>query len=103
MLVRAVLRHENLAFPSRYCELEQLDKGGKPFAPGFYSFGANCDYPNTGATTVFGLYVVSVRTGEVWEYNQCRMVTFPQLVGLRRKMLGGAGLADLPKDKPPCE
>ncbi len=30
----------------------------------------------TAATTAFGIYVVSPRTGDVWEYNQCKMVRF---------------------------
>lgn len=102
-LVRTVLRHEKLKFPSPYCELERLDKDGKAFAPDFYSFGANCDYPNARATTVLGLYVVSPRTGEVWEYNQCKLVTFRELVNLRRKMLGGAYSPNLAEDKSPCQ
>jgi hypothetical protein len=66
--------------------LEPVRKDGKPFVPDYYSFSAYCDYPNTGATTVLGLFVVSPRTGEVWEYNECKAFTFPKLLELRRKM-----------------
>jgi hypothetical protein len=86
-LVRAVLRHERLRLSSRYCELEPVHKDGKAFVPDYYSFSAYCDYPNAGATTILGLYIVSPRTGEVWEYNECKPFTFPRLLELRRKMV----------------
>ena len=86
-LVRVVLRHENLRLSSRYRELEQVQKGGKAFVPDYYSFSAYCDYPNAGATTILGFYIVSPRTGEVWEYNKCKLFTFPKLLELRRKMI----------------
>jgi hypothetical protein len=69
-LVGVVLRHEHIQVSSRYCELSQMDKQGKPFVPDYYSFSATCDYPNTAATTPFGIYVVSPRTGDVFEFNR---------------------------------
>jgi len=85
-LVREVLRHGKVRLSSRYCELEPVRKDGKPFVQDYYSVWAYCDYPNIGATTVFGLFVVSPRTGEVWEYNTCKTLTFPELMELRRKI-----------------
>lgn len=86
-LVRVVLRHEKIHLSSRYCELEQLDKDGKAFVADSYSFGAFCDYPNTAATTPFGLYVVSPRTGDVWEFNRCQWFSFPELRRLQRNIM----------------
>ena len=86
-LVRVVLKHEKIQLSSRYCELERLDKNGKSFVSDYYSFGAHCDYPNTAATTPFGIYVVSPRTGDVWEYNQCKWFDFPELHRLQRNIL----------------
>ena len=86
-LVRVVLRHERINLSSRYCELEQLDKYGKSFVADYYSFGASCDYPNTAATTPFGVYVVSPRTGDVWEFNRCQFFEFPELRRLQRNIM----------------
>jgi len=83
-LVRVVLRHEKIRLSPRYCELERLDHEGKSFVADYYSFGAHCDYPNTAATTPFGIYVVSPRTGDVWEFNRCKWFRFPELLTLQR-------------------
>lgn len=85
-LVRVVLRHERIRLSSRYCELEQMDRAGKSFIPDYYSFGAHCDFPNTAATTPLGIFVVSPRTGEVWEFNQCRRFSFPELRRLQQNI-----------------
>ena len=86
-LVRVVLRHEKLKLSSRYCELEQVRGDGRPFVPEYYSFSASCDYPNAKATSVLGLYVVSPRTGEVWEFNGCRRFRFSELTEIQRKIM----------------
>jgi hypothetical protein len=65
-LVRVVLKHQKVQLSSRYCEVERLDKNGRAFVSEYYSFGAHCDYPDTAATTAFGIYVVNPRTGDVW-------------------------------------
>src|SRR5271165_6644923 len=93
-LVRVVLRHENIHLSSRYCSLEQLDRNGKPFAADYYSFSAACDYPNTAATTPFGIYVVSPRTGDVWEFNRCEWFKFPELRRLQRSIMARTHSAD---------
>ena len=85
-LVRVVLRHEKVRFSPRYCELERLDHEVKTFVPDYYSFGAHCDYPNTAATTPFGIYVVSPRTGDIWEFNRCKWFRFPELLTLQRNI-----------------
>jgi hypothetical protein len=70
-LVQSVLKNRNIHLSEKYCELETLDRDGKPFVANYYTFGASCDYPHTAATTPFGIYVVSPRTGDVWEFNTC--------------------------------
>jgi hypothetical protein len=86
-LVRVVLRHEKIRLSPRYCELEQMRADGTAFVPNYYSFSAYCDYPNTAATTQLGIYVVSPRTGEVWEFSGCKLFKFPELLQLRRKLV----------------
>ena len=86
-LVRTVLRHEHIRLSSRYCTLEQIDKPSQPFAKDYYSFSASCDYANTAATTSFGIYVVSPRTGDVFEFNRCEWFNFPELRRLQRNIM----------------
>jgi hypothetical protein len=86
-LVRVVLKLQKIQLASQYCELERLDKNGKSFVSDYYSFSAHCDYPNTAATNPFGIYVVSPRTGDVWEYNRCEWFRFPELSRLQRNLM----------------
>jgi len=85
-LVRTVLRHEHINLSPRYCELDEIHKQGKPFVPDYYSFSATCDYPNTAATTPFGIYIVSPRTGDVFEFTRCRWYQFAELRRLQRSI-----------------
>jgi len=86
-LVRMVLRHEKISLPSRYCELESLDRRADPFIPDYYSFGASCDFPGAAATTPFGVYVVSPRTGQVWKFIECTLYRFPGLRRVQRRIM----------------
>ena len=90
-LVRVVLQRERIRLSPRYCELQQIDKPDKPFVPDYYSFAASCDYPNTAATTPFGIYVVSPRTGDVFEFNRCEWFDFPELRRLQRNIMRRTG------------
>jgi hypothetical protein len=86
-LVRVVLRHENFRLSSPYCKVEQIDRDGKAFIHDYYSFSADCDYPDReGATVAFGVYVVSPRTGDVLEFNRCEWLSFPELRRLQRSI-----------------
>jgi hypothetical protein len=85
-VVRLVLRHEGVAFPSTYCEIEHLDGLGKPFVPDYYSFGAHCDFPNTAARSTFGLFVVSPRTGDVVKFDLCEWYDFAELREMKQRI-----------------
>ncbi len=86
-LVRVVLRHEKVRLSSPYCTFEQIDKNGDAFVEDYYSFSADCDYPNTaGATVAFGIFVVSPRTGDVLAFNRCEWLSFPELRRLQRSI-----------------
>ena len=78
-LVGLVLRHQGFPSSSPYCDLEPLDKDGKPFAPDYYAFGASCDFPNTAATSPWGTYLVSPRTGEVLNFDTCKWLVYHDL------------------------
>jgi len=78
-LVGIVLRHQNFPSSSPYCTVENLDKNGKVFQPGYYAFGASCDFPNTPATSPWGTYLVSPRTGDVLNYDTCKWLSYSDL------------------------
>lgn len=86
-LVQLVLAHKHIRLSSQYCNLDQVEKDGKPFVPDYYALSATCDYPNTAATTPFGLYVVSPRTGEVFQFDQCDPIEFPALQRLQTAIM----------------
>src|SRR5438309_145758 len=83
-LVQAVIKSRNIHLAAKYCELKALNRDGKPFVANYYTFGASCDYPHTAATTPFGVYVVSPRTGDVWEFNTCERFSFPALTRIQK-------------------
>jgi len=86
-LVAIVLRHQQFPLSSPYCEIEHLDKEGKPFAPDYYSFGAHCDFPNTAARSPWGTYLVSPRTGDVLEFNLCKWFRYADLRRMQKQIM----------------
>lgn len=93
-LVRLVLQHEHLHYQPKYCDIRPAEKDGTPFVPNYYSLAATCDFPNTVATDPLGIFVVSPRTGDVWEFNSCDRYTFPELLKLREKIAGSSDVAE---------
>lgn len=78
-LVGIVLQHQKFPLSSPYCSVENLDKKGEPFQPGYYAFHASCDFPNTPATSPWGTYLVSPRTGDVLNYDTCKWLNYSDL------------------------
>jgi hypothetical protein len=85
-LVDVVLRQEQFPSNSKYCEVSSMDKG-EPFVRDYYSFSASCDFPNTAATSAWGVYVVSPRTGEVVNFDGCRWFMFPELKSIQKQIM----------------
>jgi hypothetical protein len=86
-LVGIVLRHQGFPSSSQYCQVEIVDEGGKLFAPGYYAFGASCDLPNTAATSPWGAYLVSPRTGEVLNFDMCKWFGYSDLRRLQKQIM----------------
>jgi len=86
-LVDIVLRHQGFPISSRHCKIASLDKEGQPFLADYYSFGASCDFPNTAATSSWGIYFVSPRTGDVEEMDQCNLFQYPELRQLQKQIM----------------
>lgn len=78
-LLVIVLRHQKFPASSRYCQIEPLDKQGQPFTSNYYAFGASCDFPNSPATSPWGTYLVSPRTGDVLNFDTCKWVRYDDL------------------------
>jgi hypothetical protein len=86
-LVEIVLRHQGFPSSSQYCQIESMDKEGESFAPGHYSFSASCDFPNTAATSPWGEYVVSPRTGDVLSFELCKWFRYPELRRMQKQIV----------------
>ena len=66
--------------------------------PGYYSFGVyDWDYPEL--QNVIGWYFVDKEKAEVWEQMRCERYDYPQLLALRAKTLGPAGMSRASKVK----
>jgi hypothetical protein len=85
-LVAIVLRHQKFPSSSRYCQIESMDKG-EPFVSHYYAFAASCDFPNTAATSPWGEYLVSPRTGDVLGLEQCRWFRYSELQRLQKQIM----------------
>lgn len=86
-LVDIVLRHQGFPMSSQYCEIANLDKKGTPFVADYYSFGASCDFPKTAATSSWGVYFVSPRTGNVEQMDQCKWFRYPELEQMQKQIM----------------
>jgi hypothetical protein len=86
-LVAIVLRHHGFPMSSQYCEVSSLDKEGQPFVADYYSFGASCDFPNTAATSSWGVYFVSPRTGDVEQMDRCTSFRYSELRRMQKQIM----------------
>lgn len=97
-LVGTVLHRQKFPSSSPYCSIENLDRNGKPFEVGYYAFAASCDFPNTQATSPWGTYLVSPRTGDVLNYDTCKWVEYRDLRQRQKQiMLQTGATADAEK------
>jgi hypothetical protein len=93
-LVGIVLRHQKFPSSSAYCSIENLDKNGKAFEAGYYAFAASCDFPNTQATSPWGTYLVSPRTGDVLNFDTCKWVEYRDLRERQKKVMLQTGTTE---------
>lgn len=63
------------------------DKKGNLYHPGYFSFGVGYDSPSAGATDVWGLFSVSPVTGDIWEEDSCRRISFPALQKIQKGIM----------------
>ena len=66
-----------------------MDKGD-PFVAGYFSFAASCDFPNGAATSPWGQFAVSPRTGDVVQLETCKWFRYPDLRVLQMQIVAQA-------------
>jgi len=84
-----VLKHQQykLGKPGVFIDGNLTDENGKPPHPGYFDFSVGYDSPKAGATEYWGLFSVSVLTGDVWEINTCKRFTFPALQNIQKNIM----------------
>ena len=85
-LLIMVLKHENLFIDKPGFNIEHIE-----FVPGYANFHVTWDSPEAAATDVIGEFAVSPRTGDVWESNNCKQYSFPELKRLQAEVMKRTG------------
>ncbi len=93
-VLRSVLKHGKygkiLALRGAYIEDGFFDENGQQSDPGFYTFRLAYDSPKAGATDYFGPFVVSQKTGDVWDISLtsgCKNFHSPALTRLQATIM----------------
>lgn len=85
-LLIMVLKHETLFIDKPGFNIEHIE-----FVPEYINFHVTWDSPDTAATDVIGEFVVSPRTGDVWESNMCKQYAFSELKRLQTEIMKRTG------------
>ncbi|KIH82243.1 hypothetical protein [Pseudomonas batumici] len=80
-----------LSKPGVFIDGDLADGNGNPPHPGYFDFSLGYDDPKAGATEYWGLFSVSVLTGDVWEINSCKRLTAPALKQLQTQIMARTG------------
>lgn len=88
-----VLKHQRykLGKSGVFIDGDLTDENGKPPHPGYFDFSLGYDSPKAGATEYWGLFSVSVSTGDVWETNTCKRFVFPALQRIQKNIMERTG------------
>lgn len=79
-----VLTREGYTLKKRGVDIEDLTgDDGKLSIPGHVSFGMSYDSPKQLAVASWGLFAVSMSSGEMWEINRCEKFSFPALLQIQ--------------------
>ncbi|AUP76360.1 hypothetical protein CWS02_05580 [Enterobacter sp. EA-1] len=81
-----VLKHETLFIDKPGFNIEHIE-----FVPEYINFHVAWDSPDAAATDVIGEFVVSPRTGDVWESNMCKQYAFSELKRLQTEIMKRTG------------
>lgn len=92
-VLRLALKHQrhDLNRPGVFIDGDLRDDQGRPPHPGYFDFSLGYNDPKAGATEYWGLYAVSVLTGDVWEINRCERLVFVELKHLQGQIMARTG------------
>ncbi|WP_248768788.1 hypothetical protein [Pseudomonas sp. MWU12-2345] len=92
-VLEVALKHEDykLGKPGVFIDGDLADAHGKPPHPGYFDFSLGYDDPKAGATEYWGLFSVSVTTGDVWEINTCKRLAGAELKQLQSRIMTRTG------------
>ncbi len=97
-VLRVALKHQDyqLQRPGVFIDGDLQDENGQPPHPGYYDFSLGYNDPKAGATEYWGLFSVSLNTGDTWEINSCKRLDGAELRALQRRVMARTGktLAD---------
>lgn len=84
-------QHYKLDKPGAFIDGDLADDNGNPPHPGYFDFSLGYNDPKAGATEYWGLFSVSVLTGDVWEINSCKRLAGPALKQLQAQIMSRTG------------
>ncbi|UZE31603.1 hypothetical protein [Pseudomonas asplenii] len=92
-VLEVALKHENykLGRPGVFIDGDLADENGNPPHPGYFDFSLGYNDPKAGATEYWGLFSVSVATGDVWEINTCKRLAGAELKQLQNRIMTRTG------------
>ncbi|AZC26687.1 MULTISPECIES: hypothetical protein [Pseudomonas] len=87
------LKHQDypMSKPGVFVDGDLQDESGKPPHPGYFDFSLGYNDPKAGATEYWGLFSVSLNTGDVWEINSCKRLDGGELRALQGQIMGRTG------------
>jgi hypothetical protein len=94
-VLQFTLTHERYKLKKPGVFIEDLSNDeGKPSHPGYVDFGLGYLNPKAAAVEYWGLFSVSVASGEVWEMNTCEKFSSPALQGLQEQIRAKTSISD---------
>ncbi|PYY78059.1 hypothetical protein DNK59_31280 [Pseudomonas sp. TKO26] len=92
-VLRVALKHQDyqLQRPGVFIDGDLQDENGQPPHPGYYDFSLGYNDPKAGATEYWGLFSVSLNTGDTWEINSCKRLDGSPLRALQRRVMARTG------------
>ncbi|EHM40255.1 hypothetical protein HMPREF0454_03549 [Hafnia alvei ATCC 51873] len=93
-LLIIALKHEkyDLSVSGAFVDGDLQDKQGNAPHPGYYDFSVGYDNPTAGAIEYWGVFSVSPRTGDIWEINECKRISFPILQKAQKEIIKKTGV-----------
>ncbi|NBF01960.1 hypothetical protein GV819_06615 [Pseudomonas sp. Fl5BN2] len=92
-VLQVALKYQDYSLnkPGVFVDGDLQDEHGQPPHPGYFDFSLGYNAPKAGATEYWGLFSVSIATGDVWEINRCKRLTGSELRTLQAQIMARTG------------